>query len=123
MRRQCLTLPDRRAKTQMRSLFDLDGKIAVITGSSQGIGLAIARGLAEFGALIVLNGRREQPLKDAATDLLKDGLSVEVAAFDVTDAWSARQGVERIETSIGSIDILINNAGIQHRSALEDFPE
>ncbi|ESX66589.1 hypothetical protein X759_27650 [Mesorhizobium sp. LSHC420B00] len=107
----------------MRSLFDLDGKIAVITGSSQGIGLAIARGLAEFGALIVLNGRREQPLKDAATDLLKDGLSVEVAAFDVTDAWSARQGVERIETSIGSIDILINNAGIQHRSALEDFPE
>lgn len=103
---------------QMRSLFDLDGKIAVITGSSQGIGLAIARGLAECGALIVLNGRREQLLKDAATDLLKDGLSVEVA-----DALSAGQGVERIETSIGSIDILINNAGIQHRSALEDFPE
>ncbi|MER8595032.1 MULTISPECIES: SDR family oxidoreductase [unclassified Mesorhizobium] len=107
----------------MRWLFDLNGKIALVTGSGQGIGLALARGLAECGALVVLNGRREQLLKDAATDLLKDGLSVEVAAFDVTDALSARHGVERIETSIGSIDILINNAGIQHRSALEDFPE
>ncbi|MER9328610.1 SDR family oxidoreductase [Mesorhizobium sp. M0488] len=107
----------------MRSLFDLDGKIALVTGSGQGIGLALARGLAECGARVVLNGRREQTLKDAAADLLTDGLSVEAAAFDVTDALSARQGIELIETSIGSIDILINNAGIQHRSALEDFPE
>ncbi|MES0069915.1 SDR family oxidoreductase [Mesorhizobium sp. M0074] len=107
----------------MRWLFDLSGKVALVTGSGQGIGLALARGLAECGALVVLNGRREQLLKEAATDLVKKGLSVKVAAFDVTDALSAQRGVEWVETSIGPIDILINNAGMQHRSALENFPE
>jgi gluconate 5-dehydrogenase len=71
----------------------------------------------------VLNGRDEQKLKDTAADLTAIGLSVEVAAFDVTDAASSRCGVGEIERSIGPIGILINNAGIQHRAALEDFPD
>jgi gluconate 5-dehydrogenase len=107
----------------VQSLFDLNGKIALVTGSGQGIGLALARGLAAHGACVVLNGRRERQLTDAAKNLINNGLSVKVAAFDVTDAPAARQGIHEIERSIGAIDILINNAGMQHRTALEDFPE
>ncbi len=107
----------------VQSLFDLKGKIALVTGSGQGIGLALARGLAEHGACVVLNGRREHQLTDAAKNLINNGLLVKVAAFDVADAPAARRGVHEIESSIGPIDILINNAGMQHRTALEEFPD
>nr|WP_153366951.1 SDR family oxidoreductase [Agrobacterium rosae] len=100
-------------------LFDLRGKRALITGSSQGIGLALAKGLAEAGASIVLNGRDETKLK-AATE----GFDTPVAKlpFDATDHQAAREAVDRFETETGAIDILVNNAGMQYRSALEDFP-
>lgn len=102
-------------------LFALTGKRALITGSSQGIGFALAQGLAEHGAEIVVNGRDAAKLEAAAAKLSAAGHKVSVAAFDVTQAQAARDGVEAIERS-GAIDILVNNAGMQFRSPLEDFP-
>lgn len=103
-------------------LFDLSGKRALVTGSSQGIGFALAKGLAAHGAEIVLNGRDKVKLDDAASALAKEGLTAAVANFDVTDHETVAEGVEGIETRIGPIDILINNAGMQFRTSLEDFP-
>ena len=104
--------------------FDLSGRLALVTGSSQGIGFAIAQGLAAAGARIVLNGRSAERLGVAAASLgdaawsPADGLGV----FDVTDPDAAERGIERIERDAGPIDILVNNAGIQRRMALEAFP-
>ena len=103
-------------------LFALTGKRALITGSSQGIGFALAQGLAEHGAEIVLNGRDAGKLEAAAARLAAAGHKVAVAGFDVTQAQAAKDGVEAIEKNSGPIDILVNNAGMQFRSPLEDFP-
>lgn len=102
----------------MASLFSLEGRIALITGSSQGIGLALAKGLAEEGARVVLNGRDEAKLA-AAAEQLPGGAT---AVFDVTDQPAVEAGVATVERDIGPIDILINNAGMQFRTPLEDFP-
>ena len=103
-------------------LFNLAGKRALVTGSSQGIGLAIARGLAAHGASVVLNGRDRSKLDAAAASLTAAGHTVAVAGFDVTVAEDVREGVAAIEGTVGAIDILVNNAGMQFRSPLEDFP-
>ncbi len=103
-------------------LFDLTGSRALVTGSSQGIGFALAKGLAEHGAAIVLNGRDPAKLQAAARQLADAGATVSVSDFDVTDAEAVKRGVDAIERDIGPIDILINNAGMQFRSPLEDFP-
>ena len=103
-------------------LFDLSGRRALVTGSSQGIGFALARGLAEHGASVVLNGRDASKLEAAAKALREAGYDVAVNAFDVTDADAVKHGIDEIESAIGPIDILINNAGMQFRTALEDFP-
>jgi gluconate 5-dehydrogenase len=103
-------------------LFNLAGKRALVTGSSQGIGLAIARGLAEHGASVVLNGRDRGKLDAAAKSLTAVGHKAAVSCFDVTDVDAVRDGVAGIEQSIGAIDILVNNAGMQFRTPLEDFP-
>ena len=103
-------------------LFELTGKRALVTGSSQGIGFALAQGLAEHGAEVVLNGRDAAKLDAAAAKLASAGLRVSVAGFDVTHAQAAKEGVEEIERNSGAIDILVNNAGMQFRSPLEDFP-
>ncbi|WP_257167195.1 SDR family oxidoreductase [Bradyrhizobium sp. SRS-191] len=100
-------------------LFDLAGRRALVTGSSQGIGLALARGLADAGAEVVLNGRDEAKLAAAASAIKGS----RVLAFDVTDHAASRAAVDRFEAEIGPIDILVNNAGMQHRAPLEDFPE
>ena len=103
-------------------LFDLSGRRALVTGSSQGIGFALARGLAGAGAALVLNGRDPARLEAAAEALRAEGCTVETLPFDVTDHAAARAAVDRFEAETGPIDILINNAGIQHRAPLEDFP-
>ncbi|SDK56087.1 SDR family oxidoreductase [Paracoccus chinensis] len=103
-------------------LFDLTGRRALVTGSSQGIGFALARGLAEAGAAPVLNGRDPARLNAAAEALRDEGFRVETLPFDVTDHAAARAAVDRFEAETGPIDILINNAGIQHRAPLEEFP-
>ncbi|KQO76212.1 SDR family oxidoreductase [Rhizobium sp. Leaf262] len=104
-------------------LFDLSGSRVLITGSSQGIGLALAKGLIDHGASVVLNGRDTVKLADAAAALKTEtGVSVETADFDVTNEEAVNRGVASIEQNAGPIDILINNAGMQFRTALEDFP-
>lgn len=106
----------------MSSLFDLSGKRALVTGSSQGIGFALAEGLAQHGATVVLNGRNTAKLDLAATALRAKGFAVDVVPFDVTDQIAVEAGVEEIERKVGVIDILVNNAGMQFRTPLEDFP-
>ena len=100
-------------------LFNLTGRRALVTGSSQGIGLALARGLSAAGARVVLNGRDPAKLEEALK-LLPEG--TETLAFDVTDHQAARSAIDRFEAESGAIDILVNNAGMQHRAPLEDFP-
>jgi gluconate 5-dehydrogenase len=104
-------------------LFNLNGRTALITGSSQGLGLALARGLAQAGARIVLNGRNEQKLAAAADALRHEGANVAVAAFDVTDGTACAKAVQKIEAEVAPIDILVNNAGIQRRAPLEQVEE
>ena len=104
------------------TLFDLTGKRALITGSSQGIGMALARGLAAAGAEVILNGRDATKLATAAAALTAEGSKVHSLAFDATDHTSVRIAIDRFEAETGPIDILVNNAGMQHRSPLEDFP-
>ena len=103
--------------------FSLDGRLALITGSSQGIGFALARGLGTAGATLVLNGRDAGKLTAAAETLRGEGLTVHECPFDVTDRAAVAEAVDGIESQIGAIDILINNAGMQFRTALEDYPE
>jgi gluconate 5-dehydrogenase len=100
------------------NMFDLTGKRALITGSSQGIGLALAKGLAGAGAQLVLNGRDESRLA-AAADAVP---GARMLAFDATDHAAVRSAVDRFEADVGPIDILVNNAGMQHRAPLEEFP-
>ena len=105
------------------SLFDLSGRIGLVTGSSQGIGLSIAAGLADAGARIVLNGRDRERLAGAARSLGDRAVSPDggLGAFDVTDAAAVEAGIEAIERQVGPIGILVNNAGIQRRAPLDTF--
>lgn len=107
---------------QTLSLFDLTGKRALITGSSRGIGFALAKGLAGAGAELLINGRNAEALGNAAKTLAEDGAKVTALAFDVTNPESVNEAIDHAEKEIGPIDILINNAGMQHRSPLENFP-
>ncbi|PWE48388.1 gluconate 5-dehydrogenase [Thioclava sp. NG1] len=108
----------------LENTFGLGGKCALITGSSQGIGFALALGLARAGAAVVLNGRNETKVQHARDEILAvlPNASVHALCFDVTDHEAARKAVDNFELSEGPIDILVNNAGMQHRSPLEDFP-
>lgn len=104
-------------------LFNLEGRLALITGSSQGIGLALAKGLAAHGAAVVINSRDRARVDAAVAELREDGYTVHGSDFDVTDLQAVKAGVDKIEAEIGAIDILVNNAGMQFRAPLEDFPE
>ena len=103
--------------------FSLAGRRALVTGSSRGIGLTLARGLAEAGAKVLLNARHPKPLAEARDLLSAEGHEVQARCFDVTDRAATAAAVDGIERDFGPIDILVNNAGVQHRAPLEDFPE
>ena len=104
-------------------LFSLEGRTALVTGSSRGIGFAIADALSGAGAQVVLNGRSAEALDEAAARLGELGRTVQVAAFDVTDPKAVSEGVDRIEREVGPIDILVNNAGMQRRGPLDQFDD
>ncbi|MFB0508318.1 MAG: SDR family oxidoreductase [Thermodesulfobacteriota bacterium] len=107
----------------MNTLFDLHGKVALITGSSHGLGFAIARGLRQAGAILVLNGRNEKRLQNAISVLSDEGLNVSGHAFDVTNEQQIQEKIPVIEQEIGPIQILVNSAGVQKRGPLETIEE
>ena len=109
------------------SLFAIAGKIALVTGSSRGIGFALAQGLLEAGVSVVLNGRSRDTLEAARSRLVAiDGRykpMISQAKFDVTDSAQVRNEIRNIEANVGPIDILVNNAGIQRRAPFLNFSE
>ncbi|MCU0924873.1 MAG: SDR family oxidoreductase [Hydrogenophaga sp.] len=109
--------------TPHNHLFSLQGRRALITGSSGGIGLALARALGQAGATVVLNGRDATRLHAAHAQLSAEGLTTEQAVFDVTHGQAVRAGVTDIEQRLGPIDILVNNAGMQIRNPLHEFAD
>jgi gluconate 5-dehydrogenase len=104
----------------MNRLFDLTGRLALITGSSRGIGRAIAEGYLAAGARVVINGRDKDAVAAAVTAL---GSNAQAAPFDVTSSAGVEAAIEKIERDIGPIDILVNNAGMTKRMPFTEFPE
>ncbi|WP_433715278.1 SDR family oxidoreductase [Nocardia sp. CA-084685] len=104
--------------------FDIEGKVALVTGSSRGIGYALATGLAEAGATVVLNGRDVAVLARSRDEIAdKTGAVVHVRAFDATDSTQVTAAAQRVEDEIGPVDIVVNNTGVQHRSPLLGFSD
>lgn len=109
-------------------LFNLTGKVALITGGTQGIGMAVAKTLGMAGAKIVINGRTEEKLAKAKDQFKNDGIDVYTLVFDVTDEHAVDKGISEIEKNVGPVDILVNNAGIIKRTpilnmAVADFKQ
>jgi len=107
----------------VNSLFDLSGQIALITGSSRGLGFVLARGLCEAGATVVLNGRNEEILDQARIALRDLGFNTPYFIFDVTNTKQVADQVNKIEREVGPISILINNAGVQMRAPILELDE
>jgi gluconate 5-dehydrogenase len=105
----------------MAGHFDLSGRVALVTGASRGLGLAMAEALAAAGATVVLNGRHPDTLKVAADRIREHGLTVDTSAFDVTDRQAMESAIESIVASHRHLDILIANAGITHRAPLAEW--
>lgn len=99
------------------SLFDLTSRLALVTGSSRGIGRSLATGFAEAGATVVLHGRDEGRLASTTEELVaRFGPDrIRSIAFDITDADAVRDGIASVEAEVGPLDVLVNNAGVQHR--------
>ena len=105
----------------MSDYFNVSGKIALVTGSGQGIGYIFAKGLASAGCIVVLNDIVEERLDAAVNRLKEEGFIAHGVVFDVRDEDQIKTSIEKVEKTIGAIDILVNNAGIQIRGPLEDF--
>ena len=111
------------------NLFDLTGKLALVTGATQGLGMAIAEGIGKSGATVVINGNSSQEKIDNAVAIFKSqGINAYGYRFNVTKEKAVVHAVAQIEKEVGSIDILVNNAGIIKRTALaemevEDFEQ
>ena len=104
------------------ALFDLTGTVALVTGSSRGIGRALAEGLASAGATVVLNGRDPERLERTRHELAdRWGDRVHAYAFDVTDEEAGVAAVARVAAEVGAVGVLVNNAGVQHRVPLVDL--
>jgi gluconate 5-dehydrogenase len=107
----------------MTHAFSLDGRVALVTGASRGIGFAIAEALADNGARVLLNGRDRTMLLRKTEEIRAKGGKAEVAAFDVTEAATVVKAVADAADKFGRLDILVNNAGIQHRVALTEWTD
>jgi gluconate 5-dehydrogenase len=107
----------------MTHAFSLDGRVALVTGASRGIGFAIAEALADAGARVLLNGRDRTMLLRKTEEIRAKGGKAEMAGFDVTDAAASAKAVADAADKFGRLDILVNNAGIQHRVALTEWTD
>lgn len=103
--------------------FDLTGKTALVTGSAQGIGAAIARALGQAGATVLINGRDEAKIDRCVQELGESGIQAKGVAFDINDVARVREAIDAIELNTGPIDILVNNAGIIKRVPAEEMEE
>jgi len=103
------------------SLFDLSGRIALVTGSTSGLGHAIAQGLGEAGATLVVNGRNVERLEETVATFRTAGLKAHASRFDVTVEGEVDGAISAIERDLGPITILVNNAGIQRRAAMTEM--
>jgi len=106
----------------IQDLFDLSGKVALITGGTHGIGLAIGKVLGQAGAKICVNGRSEEKLENCKAEYLEAGIEVRTFKFDVSSEEDVDKGITQIEKEVGEIDILVNNAGIIKRIPILDMP-
>lgn len=104
-------------------LFDLTGKKILVTGGYQGLGNAIAKGLGEAGAELIINGRSQEKLDKSLKEFEEWGIKAHGALFDVTETEDVEKGIDKIESDIGPIDVLVNNAGVIRRAPLEEFPD
>jgi gluconate 5-dehydrogenase len=105
-----------------RGLFDIAGRLGLVTGSSRGLGKSLALGLAQAGADVVLHGRGGEVLTEARREIAEaTGAAVGVVSFDVTDPGAVRDGVAALLAEHGVPDILVNNAGIQRRAPFTEF--
>jgi len=102
-------------------LFTVEGRIALVTGSTGALGNTFTRGLALHGATVILNGRNQDKLNQKVRELKDEGFKAFGYVFDITKKEQVNHAVEKIENEIGPIDILVNNAGINLRAPLEDF--
>ncbi|MCW0482397.1 gluconate 5-dehydrogenase [Gaoshiqia sediminis] len=103
------------------SLFDLSGKVALVTGGGHGIGMAFAKQLAGAGAKVCVNGTSAGKLEKSKAEFAEAGFDVFTVAFDVSDEQSVDEGISRIERELGPVDILVNNAGIIKRTPILDL--
>lgn len=103
------------------NLFDLTGKVALITGAVHGLGMAMAKGLGNAGATIVVNNNSTEKLDEAVAEYKAAGLKAFGYVFDVTDEKSVIEAIIKIESEVGPIDILVNNAGIIKRTPIIDM--
>jgi gluconate 5-dehydrogenase len=105
-------------------IFDVTGRVALVSGSTRGLGFGLAASLLEAGCTVIVNGRSPQSAAAAARQLRagKVSAAVHAVAFDVSDEEAVRAGVADAEEAAGQIGVLVNNAGLQHRAPLLDFP-
>jgi gluconate 5-dehydrogenase len=102
----------------MAEMFSLANRVALVTGASRGLGLAMARALKDNGAHVIINSRDAAVLSTVA-----QSIGAQAMAFDVTSTAASREAIQRIVEEHGRLDILVNNAGIQHRQALVDWED
>jgi len=102
-------------------IFNVKGKVALVTGSTGALGNTFARGLAEHGAIVILNGRNSEKLREKVQELINEGYRAFGYKFDVTSSEEVNAAISQIEKEAGAIDILVNNSGINLRAPLEEF--
>ena len=107
----------------MSKLFSLEGRVALVTGASRGLGWAIAEALAEHGAHVVLSSRDQAALDERAAELERRGQSAQARAFDAADRAAGAEAVAAVEAEHGRLDILVNNAGMVHRDPIAELAD
>ena len=105
---------------RIKSLFSLEGRVALVTGGKQGLGLEIVRILAEAGARVFVSGRQRAEIEASMAPLIAGGLAIDVLALDLAQAANANEAMEQIAARTGRLDILVNNIGVRMRRPMHD---